>query len=324
MSNVLLATRVVSQQPWAFHAHPEVWVLVFALVASYTYAVRVIGPRAVPAGEAPVSRRQLTWFVLAIVLLWFASDWPMHDIGENYLYSAHMLQHMVLSYFMPPLVLLATPEWLARAIVGHGRAYGALRWLTKPVVAGVAFNAVVMITHIPGLVNAAVEPGRANGLLHYGLHLALVTTALLMWMAVCGPLPEVRISAGATLIYLFAQSVVPTVPAGWLTFAEGAVYKAYDFPSPRLFGLSVTYDQQIAGVIMKVGGSAFLWTIVTVMFFRRFMRTSPDDYGFAARRRAVEEARARAEAQAAADGALTYEQVAEVFDATPAPEEPAR
>jgi putative membrane protein len=320
---MLMATRIVSQQPWAFHAHPEVWVLVAALVASYAYAVRVIGPRAVPHGQSPVSRRQLTWFVIAIALLWFASDWPVHDIGENYLYSAHMLQHMVLSYFMPPLVLLATPTWLARAVIGNGRAYTAVRWLTKPVVAGVAFNAIVMITHIPGLVNAAVEPGRANGLLHYGLHLALVTTALLMWMPVCGPLPEVRISSGPTLIYLFAQSVVPTVPAGWLTFAEGAVYKAYDFPSPRLFGLSVTYDQQIAGVIMKVGGSVFLWTIVTVLFFRRFMRSSDDDYGFAARRRAVEDAKARADAHAD-DGALTYEQVAEAFDASPAPEEPAR
>ena len=49
-------------------------------------------------------------------MLWAASDWPMHDIGEQYLYSAHMLQHMMLSYFLPPLVLLATPEWLLRVL----------------------------------------------------------------------------------------------------------------------------------------------------------------------------------------------------------------
>ena len=57
-----------------------------------------------------------------MALLCAASDWPIHDIGEKYLYSAHMLQHMMLTYFMPPLVLLATPEWLLRVLVGNGRA----------------------------------------------------------------------------------------------------------------------------------------------------------------------------------------------------------
>jgi putative membrane protein len=308
-----------SPDVWEFHAHPEVWVLVGSLVASYVFAVRVIGPRAVPPGERAVSRRQIAYFVAAITMLWVASDWPVHDVGERYLYSGHMLQHMMLSYFMPPLVLLATPTWLARALLGDGRLWAVVRRLCHPVVAGVAFNAAVMITHIPPLVNAAVDPGRVGGLLHYGLHFLLVGTALLMWVPVCGPLPELRIGQGAVLIYLFAQSVIPTVPAGWLTFAEGAVYKAYDFPSPRVFGLSVTYDQQMAGAIMKVGGSVFLWTIVTTLFFKRFMRSDADDYGFAARRKAV-----AAERAADTGEGLTFDQVQQAFDASPAPEEPAR
>ena len=53
-----------------------------------------------------------------MLLLFAASTWPIHQLGEDYLYSAHMLQHMMLSYFMPPLVLLATPEWLLRILVG--------------------------------------------------------------------------------------------------------------------------------------------------------------------------------------------------------------
>jgi putative membrane protein len=308
-----------SPDVWAFHAHPEVWVLVGSLVACYVYAVRLIGAHAVPLGQPRVSRRQVGYFALAIALLWAASDWPIHDVGEEYLYSGHMLQHMMLSYFMPPLVLLATPTWLARALLGDGRLMAVVRRLCHPVVAGVLFNVAVMITHIPPLVNAAVDPGRVGGLLHYGLHFLLVGTALLMWVPVCGPLPELRIGQGAVLIYLFAQSVVPTVPAGWLTFAEGAVYKAYDFPSPRVFGLSVTYDQQIAGVIMKVGGSVFLWAIVTTLFFKRFMKSDADDTGFAARRKAV-----AAERADLAESGLTYDDVTHAFDAAPAPEEPAR
>ena len=317
----MLAAIPHSPHVWAFHAHPEVWVLIGGLAACYVYAVRSIGPRAVPVGTRPVTRRQWAWFVCGLLLLWAASDWPVHDVGEGYLYSLHMLQHMALSYFVPPMLLLATPEWLARLVVGDGRAYRVVGWLTKPVVAGVAFNATVMITHIPGLVNSAVAPGRANGLLHYGLHFSLMLTALLMWMPVCGPLPERRISVGGKMIYLFAQSVVPTIPAGWLTFAEGAVYKAYDV-TPRVWGLSVTEDQQLAGVIMKVGGSLFLWTLTTVLFFRRFMNNWEAENTF--RRVRSEMPTAELGGAEAAEPTLTYEQVAEVFDSTAAPQEPVR
>ena len=252
-----------------FRAHPEVWLLVAGLAAAYVYAIRVIGPRAVPAGESVVSRRQVGCFVTGLGLLWAVSDWPVHDLAEQYLYSVHMVQHMVLSYFMPPLMLMAIPRWLARLLVGDGKTHRVMRWLTTPVVAGVAFNAWLMVTHIPTIVNLS----STNGVLHYSLHAVLVGTSLMMWMPLCGPLPEFHRGPGGQMIYLFAMSVVPTVPAGWLTFAEKAVYKIYDHPI-RAFGMSVTDDQQAAGVIMKIGGSVFLWVLITRLFFKRFMAGS--------------------------------------------------
>jgi putative membrane protein len=256
---------VLAVNPWAFQPHPEVWLLVAFLVGAYVYMVRVIGPTAVPVGQAPVTRRQIAWFVGAILMLWAASDYPLHDLGEGYLYSGHMLQHMMLSYFLPPMVLLATPEWLLRILIGDGRLYKVLKWLCHPVVAGLSFNVVVMITHIPGVVNESVKSAPA----HYALHVLVVTTGLLMWMPVVGPFKELRIGDFPRMIYLFAQSIVPTVPAGWLVFAEGAVYKSYDIPT-RVWGLTVQDDQQLAGAIMKTGGSVFLWTVIAVMFFRGF------------------------------------------------------
>ncbi len=110
----MLADVIPSIHPWRFHPHPEVWLLVSFLIGAYVYVVKVLGPRAVPAGTPAVTRKQVWCFVGAMALLWAASDWPIHDIGEEYLYSAHMLQHMMLSYFLPPLALLATPEWFAR------------------------------------------------------------------------------------------------------------------------------------------------------------------------------------------------------------------
>ncbi|MEI6742591.1 MAG: cytochrome c oxidase assembly protein [bacterium] len=252
--------------PWRFQAHPEIWLLLAFLIGAYTYAVRVIGPQA-DVGEQVLTRKNLMAFITAIGLLWFSTDWPVHDIGEEYLYSVHMFQHMVLAFFIPPLVLIAIPEWLFRAVIGEGKAYRFVQFLSKPIVAGLLFNAVVMITHIPGLVNRSAE----NSPLHYTMHVLVVTTALCMWSPICSPAKEFHIGYAGKTIYLFLMSVVPTVPAAWLTFAEGSVYKHYDIPI-RVWGLSVETDQQLAGAVMKTGGSLFLWAIVIFIFFKRLAK----------------------------------------------------
>lgn len=267
--------QLIAVDPLAFQWHPEVWLLVGFLTAAYVYMVRVIGPKAVAPGQPVVTRFNIVTFVAAMVLLWAASDWPLHDISEEYLYSAHMLQHMALSYFVPPLALMATPTWLARVLLGSGGLYRTVKWFAHPVVAGVLFNASVMILHIPLLVNESVQ----NGPLHYLLHVMVVTTSLLMWMPVCGPVPEFRIGVAGAMIYLFLQSVVPTVPAAWLTFADGVVYRAYDTPV-RLWGISVIDDQQLAGAIMKTAGGIYLWAIIIYLFFAKFAARQQDSYDF--------------------------------------------
>ena len=266
--------------PLAYQWHPEVWLLVGFLTGAYVYMVRVIGPKAVGAGRTVVTRTNIVTFVGAMVVLWLASDWPLHDISEEYLYSAHMVQHMALSYFVPPLALMATPPWLARILLGDGRLYRVVTWFAHPVVAGVLFNASVMILHIPLLVNESVQ----NGPLHYLLHVMVVSTSLLMWLPVCGPVPELRIGVAGAMIYLFLQSVVPTVPAAWLTFAEGVVYQAYDTPV-RLWGISATDDQQLAGAIMKTAGGFYLWAIVIYLFFTKFAARHDESYDYRRRGR---------------------------------------
>ena len=106
-------------------------------------------------GEPVITKRHLRCFVGSMVLLFVASTWPIHQIGEDYLYSVHMFQHMILSYFLPPLILFATPEWLLRAIIGKGRTYRVVAFLCRPVIAAVIFNCVVMVLHVPVVVNTA-------------------------------------------------------------------------------------------------------------------------------------------------------------------------
>ena len=251
--------------PWRFQFHPEVWLLIIGLIVAFVYTVRVLGPKVAPEGKI-ISRRQITTFTVMILLLWLASDWPMHDIAEEYLYSVHMVQHMVISYIVPPLALLATPEWLFRLLIGKGRTYKVVRFLTRPVVGVLVYNITLMITHIPQIVNRSA----AGGPLHYSLHVLIVTTSLMFWVPVCGPIREWRMSDGAKMIYLFGTSLIPTIPAGWLTFAEGAVYKHYD-TIVRVGGINVLSDQQAAGGIMKLGGSTLMWAIIIYIFFKRFM-----------------------------------------------------
>ena len=299
---MLAEAATLDLSPWRFQAHPEVWLLMAFLAGSYVYAIRVIGPRST-TDRPLVTGRQIAAFAAAIGMLWLASDWPVHDIAEEYLYSVHMFQHMVLSYFVPPLVWLATPAWLFDAVVGTGRARTAARFFCRPVVAGVLFNGVIMITHIPALVNQSVS----NGPLHYGLHVLVVTTGLAMWVPMVGPDRSWQMGPAPKMIYLFLMSVVPTVPAAWLTFAEGVVYRHYDIPV-RVWGISATVDQQIAGAIMKTGGSIFLWTIVVALFIRNFSR-----------RFGTEQALRRTD-----DDTLTFEHVQAEFGRTQPAAEPKR
>ena len=257
---------------WRYQPHPEVWLLVAGIVALAVYALRVVGPRAVRPGEVIISKGQAAWFVAAVLTLWFASDWPVHDVGEEYLYSVHMWQHLLLSYVAPAMFLLATPTWLARMVIGSGAGYRVLRFLTRPVQATILFNLVVVLSHWPAVVNGAVS----SPFLHYGTHVLVVGSALIMWLPVCGPLPELRFSLGAQMPYLFLQSIIPTVPVGFLVFAENAVYKSYDIPT-RVWGMSVEDDQQLAGAIMKVLGGSYLWVIIGVLFVRFVVQSEHSD-----------------------------------------------
>lgn len=309
----MLLAQAAAESPWRFQPHPEVWALVAFLAVSYWYAMTRIGPKVVRSGEHVVTRRQVAWFVAGLLTLWAASDWPIHDIAEQYLYSIHMTQHLMLSFLAPPMFLLATPTWLGRLVIGNGRGYRVLRWCTRPVQATFLFNAVVVFSHWPAVVNVSVS----NPVLHYAVHVAVVGTALLMWTPIAGPFPELRFSLPVQMIFLFLQSIIPTVPAGWLTFADAAVYRSYDI-STRVFGLSVTHDQQIAGMQMKVLAGVFLWTVIAVLFIRFATRAGEADR--AAGRPPLDR---RAPVGTGPDGeVLTWEQVQKALaEAGPAPAE---
>jgi len=246
----------------AWHAHLDVWLLVAGLLVAYFWALRTLGARHVEAFEFAATRRQKTFFVLGCLTIFVAADWPIHDLAERYLYSFHMIQHMLLTLVAVPLLMIGTPGWLWRAIVRP--ILPIARALTRPLVALIIFNGVLVFTHWPLMVTEAVQ----HHVLHFGFHVLLVFSALVMWTPVLSPIIELpRLTYPGRILFLFLQSLIPTIPASFLTFGSKPLYHIYE-TFPRLWGISAHTDQLVAGLIMKIVGAAILWTVIAVQFFR--------------------------------------------------------
>jgi putative membrane protein len=235
-----------------------VWLLLGGLALLYVWAART----------TPPSRKQAITFGCGLLALLVASDWPVHDLAEGYLYLVHMVQHLLFSLVAPPLLLLGLPVPMFDRMLGHGFRRAVVRKLTRPVLALVIFNAVMVASHWPVWVDATLR----HHPLHFAAHAVLLVAGLIMWMPVVSPLEDMpQLHPLAKMLYLFLQSILPTVPASFLTFGTTPLYHFYEHV-PRLWGLSAITDQQIAGVIMKVIGGLYLWLVIVVVFFRWYAR----------------------------------------------------
>lgn len=245
----------------AFHLHADVIGVVIALAGGYELAIRRLAPHYAPRGEVVVTRRQRIAFHAGVMILLVVSSWPIHDIGDGSLFTFHMIEHMALGLMVPPLLLAGMPWWLLRLVVRP--ILPVVRLLTRPIVALVAFNAVLGLIHVPGVVDLMLRSEPA----HFGLHVLVLVTGLMMWWPVIAPLPELpQLTPFLKMGYLFLQSLVPTIPASFLTLGDNPLYKVYE-TLPRLWGLSPHSDQVIAGLVMKLGGGFLLWGFIGWVFF---------------------------------------------------------
>ncbi len=256
----------------AWTPHPEVWLLVAGLVAAYAVATLRLGPRLAPDPARPVTRFQLGALGAAALALLVASDWPIHDVAEGYLFSVHMLQHLTYSTIVAPLVLLAVPAWMAREVLVRTRLLGVVRVAARFLPATVLFNVVLVTTHLPPVVDQAVR----NPMVHLGIHTVVLLSAIVVWLPILSPLPEIpRLTGLAAMGFLFLQSIVPTVPASWLTFNDRPLYRIYE-TFDRLWGVTPISDMRMAGLMMKTGAGAILWIVIAIVFFRWYATEEPD------------------------------------------------
>jgi putative membrane protein len=255
---------------WQWQPYPGVWVFVVGLLAGYFGLLRSWKPA---QGGPRLPARRVAAFLGGVAVLWIAADWPVGPLGAGYLLSIHTARYLILALIAPPLLLYGIPYWLLRHLLLGRRLEPAFRFLTRPLVAFVIFNGVMVGTHFPAVVGG-LKPYQLGSFL---LDMTWLASGLVFWWPVLGRLPEWRpLGYPGRILYLILSVFLPTVPASFLTFSDYPLYALYEL-APRVSTLSALADQQLAGIVMKTGGGFVIFGTATVLFFRWWAREGGDE-----------------------------------------------
>jgi cytochrome c oxidase assembly factor CtaG len=202
-------------------------------------------------------------FTLGVVVMFLALVSPL-DSGADRLLTLHMIQHVVLTTVGPPLLLLGLPRGLIEPLLRPERIAGLARRLTHPVLTGTLFVVNMWFWHVPPVYGAALDylP------VHILMHVAFMGTGILFWWPVVQPTPITgTYGEGSRLLYLFAAGMPMGLLALLFFASDDVIYDYYD-KTNRLWGVSPTDDQQIAGLVMGAMGQAASFAAITILFFR--------------------------------------------------------
>jgi putative membrane protein len=253
------------------HWHTEAALLSSLLMVLLLYILGVGPLRQVLAPGTALARRQAGYFVLALIILYGAVASPLDALGERYLFSAHMLQHIILLYPVPILLLAGMPGELLRPLLTPPMVAPVVRFLTQPLIAFVAFNLTFAAWHVPGLYEWALR----DRTMHNLEHVTFLATAILMWWPLLSPMREYpRLTPGLQTLYLLALSLGQLPVFAYITFANRVLYPTYE-TAPRLLPLTPLADQQLGGIMMKMAGMAVLFTMLAIAFWQWYRLDNP-------------------------------------------------
>ena len=240
---------------------PSIIVGCAGIIALYVYAV---GPLRV---KYHLSESFETWrgvcFVLGVGIIFLSLFTALDKLGDDYLFSAHMVQHLFLTVVGPPLMVLGTPGWLWKAVFRNQTLFKLGKFVTYPAIAFFLYNADFWLWHTPPLYDATLT----NDYIHILEHLTFIVFAVIYWWPVLNTSEELpRLSIGGQVLYIFLSGM-PTVALGaGLTFAD-PLYTPY-IHAARVWGLSPATDQQLGGLIMWIPGSILNIVIVSILFIQ--------------------------------------------------------
>ncbi|MDP3909908.1 MAG: cytochrome c oxidase assembly protein, partial [Gemmatimonadales bacterium] len=224
----------------------------------------LLGGLYVFCGGLRAEPRRVAAFAGALAVIFFALNGPLHNLSDEYLFSAHMAQHLLLTLLFPPLLLYGTPAHVARKVLAPRWMLRLARVVTRPVIAAALFTAPIVLWHVPVLYEAALRDHDV----HIVQHLVFLSTAVIMWWPVLSPVPEVpRLPYPGQMLYLFVLGIPMSMTGALITLSDRVLYPFYA-AAPRVWGLPPLADQQIGGLLMWVPGGLILWMAMTVVWFR--------------------------------------------------------
>jgi cytochrome c oxidase assembly factor CtaG len=240
---------------------PSILIGTVLVVGLYLYAIGPLRRRYYP--DEQVKTGQTVSFLLGMLFMFLALVSPLDELGDSYLFSAHMVQHLVLTIVGPPLLVIGTPAWFLKPIVRNKIAFRIAKALTYPAVAFVLYNADFWLWHAPPLYNATLE----NQNIHVLEHLTFIAFGILYWWPIFSPSKDLpRLSIGGQVLYLFLSGMPSVLLGAGLTFSP-PLYAPY-IAAPRVWGISAATDQQLGGLIMWVPVSIAYIVIMSILFIR--------------------------------------------------------
>ena len=247
-----------------WHAHPDVLIGLAVLEGAYLLGVGPLRERHRLAED--VDSRQVATFTAGVLVIFISLLSPIHELSDKYLFSAHMLQHVLLTLIAPPLLVLGTPDWLIRPLLRPDLSFRIARLVTHPIVAFAVFNFIFSLWHVPSLYNTSVT----NHGVHIVEHLMFMAAAVIMWWPIASRMPELpRLSYPLQMMYLFLLSIAQIIVFAVITFAPEPLYDWY-VDAPRVWNISPLADQQIGAIIMKLGGGILFGVLIVIAFFKWF------------------------------------------------------
>lgn len=242
---------------WQWTAYVGIWGFIVLLVVAVVMWNRRAAQR---TGQAPAPLHPL--FVVGVLLLWLALDWPIGPLGASHLASVHMLQFLLIGLVAPPLLLRGVSP-AAQATLANSRI---IERLTSPVFALIVFNVTVLVTHLP-FVADALMPSQLGSML---IDLAWLATGLFFWWPIVVPIPvRAKFPPPLRMLYLIGGLMFSPIMfglAGFLAYSETPMYAWYEL-APPLPGISSKDDHQAAGALMSIGGALVAFIGISVIFF---------------------------------------------------------
>jgi putative membrane protein len=215
---------------------------------------------------------QRALFFTGLLVLFFSLNGPLHDLSDYYLFSAHMVQHLLLTLVVPPLLLGGTPGWMLRPLLRVPLIAVIARRLTTIGMSFALFNIVLAAWHIPALYNTAL----AYHPVHITQHLMFIVSSVLMWWPLMSPLPELpRASYPMQMLYCFVMVIPMSIVSIYIAMADRVLYPLYA-TAPRVVPWTPMQDQQYGGLIMWIPGGIFFYLVMTVVFFHWSTRAGDD------------------------------------------------